>query len=642
MAGGGRISDADVAEVRERSPVAEVIGEHLHLRKAGGASLKGLCPFHEEKTPSFTVSPPRGLWYCFGCQQGGDVIKFVRELEQLSFVEAIEKLAARAGIELRYTEGGAAPGHQASQRTRLLAASNAAAEFFAVMLTEDPDSEVGRRFLAERGFDADAAARFGVGYAPRGWDALLRHLRGRGFSAEELLGAGLARAGSRGPYDYFRGRLLWPIRDRAGDVVGFGGRRLYDDDAVEAKYLNTPETMIFKKSRQLYGVDLAKRDIARRMQAVVVEGYTDVMACHLAGVPTAVATCGTAFGAEHIAILRQLLMDQDEFRGEVIFTFDGDEAGQRAALKAFEDDQRFVTQLFVAVEPNGMDPCELRTARGDAAVRDLVARREPLVQFALRSTLARYDLETVEGRVAALATAAPLVASIKDRSLRPEYARQLAGLLGMEVEPVIARVAESAGRPPTPHQSRNTPDRRATPPRPEPVAGRGSAANGSTMRPDPADRRLVVERETVKVVLQQPRYCAAFDAVAAEDFTSPAYAAVRQAIAAAGGPACAPPDASGWIEQVSAAAADDSVRSLVTELAVEPPRAAEDAMEGYARAIVARLREVVATRRITALKSSLQRMNPVEQAVQYNRAFGELIALEQHKRELREAAIGEL
>ena len=634
MTAASRISDADVELVRERSPIAEVIGEHLQLRKAGGASLKGLCPFHEEKSPSFTVSPSRGLWYCFGCQQGGDVIKFVRELEALTFVEAIEKLAARAGVELRYQQGGAAPGQQASQRSRLHAAHASAAAFYTAQLS-GPEAEIGRRFLADRGFDMSAAEHFGVGYAPRAWDELLRHLRERGFPAEDLLAGGLARQGQRGPYDYFRGRLVWPIRDRGGEVVGFGARRLFDDDAVEAKYLNTPDTVIFKKSRQLYGVDLAKRDIARRMQAVVVEGYTDVMACHLAGVPTAVATCGTAFGTEHISVLRQLLMDQDEFRGEVIFTFDGDEAGQRAALRAFEDDQRFVAQLFVAVEPAGLDPCELRAGKGDAAVRDLVARREPLVQFALRSMLRRYDLETVEGRVAALAAAAPLVARIKDRSLRPEYARRLAGMVGMEVEPVMTRVAEVAGRP--------TSGRRTG--RGAPGAGHPPGAASVVTRPgrpDPTDPRFVVEREAVKVALQQPQSCALFDTLDEDVFTAPVYGAVRAAIVAAGGVGTAPTVGSAWVERVASGAADDRVRSLITELAVESPRAAEHALDGYARALLARLAELAATRRITSLKSTLQRINPVEQTAEYNRLFGELIALEQHRRELREQAIGEL
>ncbi len=637
----GRIGEADKELVRERSPIAEVVGEHLQLRAAGGGSLKGLCPFHDEKSPSFTVSSARGLYYCFGCHKGGDVISFVQELEQLTFVEAVEKLAARAGVELRYEQGGAAPRQQASQRSRLLAAHAAAAEFYAGQLAGSPEADAGRRFLADRGFDLAAAAPFGVGYAPRGWDALLTALRSRGFGPEDLIAGGLARQGQRGPYDYFRGRLVWPVRDRSGDVVGFGARRLHDDDSVEAKYLNTPETPIFKKSRLLYGVDLAKRDIARRLQAVVVEGYTDVMACHVAGLPTAVATCGTAFGPEHIAVLRQLLMDQDEFRGEVIFTFDGDEAGQRAALRAFDDDQRFVMQTFVAVEPSGMDPCELRVARGDAAVRELVARREPLVQFAIRSTLARYDLETAEGRVGGLAAAAPLVAKIKDRSLRPEYARRLAGWLGMDVETVLVRVGELTG-PGAARRPGRGPDGAAD--RAADAAGRsadGPSAR-SVGRPDPRDPRLAVEREAAKLAVQQPRLLAGFDEIDPAVFTAPAYAAVRAAVEASGGVAAADADASAWAARVRDGAADDEVRSLVTELAVEPPRSAAASMEGYAAAILARLCELAVTRRITALKSRLQRVNPLEQAADYNRLFGELIALERHKRELRERSIGEL
>src|SRR5262249_5510378 len=180
--------------------------------------------------------------------------------------------------------------------------------------------------------------------------------------------------------------LIWPIKDIAGDVIGFGARRLFDDDDGP-KYLNTPETQLYKKSHVLYGIDLAKRDIARQSKAVVVEGYTDVMACHLSGVPVAVATCGTAFGGDHIGVLRRLLMDTDAFKGEIIFTFDGDAAGQKAALRAFHDDQKFVSQTYIAVSPDNMDPCELRLAKGDVAVRDLVARREPLIAFALRSRL---------------------------------------------------------------------------------------------------------------------------------------------------------------------------------------------------------------------------------------------------------------
>ncbi|MDQ6650752.1 MAG: DNA primase, partial [Actinomycetota bacterium] len=439
----GRIRDEDIALVRERSPIATVVAEHLALRNAGGSELKGLCPFHDEKSPSFHVSPQRGYYHCFGCGEGGDVITFVEKVEHLSFTEAVERLAARANVELRYEGGSAAPRQQHGQRTRLVEAHAAAQEFYVGQL-ESAEAKIGRDFLTERGFDSSAAAAYSVGYAPAGWDTLVRHLTARGFSRAELTTAGLAREGQRGAIDRFRGRLVWPIRDITGDVIGFGARRLREDDSGP-KYLNTPETPLYKKSSVLYGVDLAKKEIARQHQAVIVEGYTDVMACHLAGVATAVATCGTSFGAEHISVLRRLLMDQDEFRGEVVFTFDGDAAGQKAALRAFADDQRFVSQTFVAVEPAGLDPCDLRLAHGDAAVRDLIARRVPMFEFAIKSTLSRHNLEIPEGRVAALAAAAPLVGQIRDRSLRPEYARRLAGWLGMEVEPVMSRVAEVAG-----------------------------------------------------------------------------------------------------------------------------------------------------------------------------------------------------
>ncbi|NBY30983.1 MAG: DNA primase, partial [Actinobacteria bacterium] len=328
----------------------------------------------------------------------------------------------------------------AGQRSRLVAANLAASIFYQEQL-QLPTAAHGRDFLQKRGFDREAAASFGVGYAPDEWDALTKYLLGKSFTNEEIMLAGLSKDGTRGPIDRFRNRLTWPIRDLSGDVVGFGARKLATDEADQGpKYLNTPETPIYKKSQVLYGLDVAKKEIAKKRQAVIVEGYTDVMAAHLAGITTAVATCGTAFGDDHIRILRRLLMDDDAFRGEVIFTFDGDAAGQKAALRAFTDDQKFVAQTFVAVEPNGKDPCELRQDSGDAAVRDLIARRVPLFEFAIKSAIAQYDLATPEGRVSALNVAAPLIGKIRDTSLRPEYARSLAGWLGMEVEIVSTAV----------------------------------------------------------------------------------------------------------------------------------------------------------------------------------------------------------
>lgn len=628
----GRIKDEDIAAIRERNPIDEVVGEHLQLRNAGGGSFMGLCPFHDEKSPSFHVTPSRGMYHCFGCEAGGDVISFVRGVEQLSFVEAVEWLARRGGVELRYEGGGAAP-RQQGEHTRLVEAHRVAAEFYAEQLA-GREGEAGRRFLSERGFAAADAERFGVGYAPREWGALVRHLRGRGFTERELTTGGLAREGRRGLVDRFRGRLIWPIREVSGDVVGFGARRLYDDDPLEAKYLNTPETPLYKKGTVLYGVHAAKKEIARRKQAVVVEGYTDVMACHLAGVETAVATCGTAFGEGHTKVLRRLLMDQSEFRGEVVFTFDGDSAGQRAALRAFADDQRFVTQTFVAVQPDGLDPCDLRIRHGDAAVRDLVARRIPLFEFGIRSVLSRHDLEIPEGRVAALSGAAPMVASIRDRSLRPEYARRLAGWLGMDVDTVTAAVADA-------RKGTDEADGRGGA-RARTRAPAGAERRGGRPEPDSADPAVRVEREVLKIAIQRPALAGpAFDSVQQDSFTVPQYAAVRAAVAEAGGVASGVGGPS-WVTRLQETAREEETGSLVTALAVEPLRSDGEPGERYAEAQLARLEELSVTRSVSELKSRLQRLDPVEQQREYNKLFGELVALEQRRRVLRERAIGGL
>jgi DNA primase len=620
----GRIREDVIIAIRERLPVEQVIGDYVALKPAGSGRYKGLCPFHDEKTPSFNVNTANGYYKCFGCGVGGDLITFVQEQEHLTFVEAVEVLARKAGVEVTYEQGGAAPRQQSSERQRLVEANAAAAQFFVDQLAS-PEAEIGRRFLLDRGFDESAWATFGVGYAPNGWDTLMTQLRGRGFSNESLLAGGLASQGQRGPIDRFRGRLIWPIRDPKGDVVGFGARRLREDDQGP-KYLNTPETSLYKKSQVLYGLDLAKNDITKKYKAVVVEGYTDVMACHLAGETTAVATCGTAFGVEHVQLLRRYLMDQDEFRGRVIFTFDGDEAGRKAALKAFGDDQKFVAQTFVAADPDGLDPCELRTQRGDLAVRDLIARHIPLAEFAIRSALDRFDLELPEGRVQALAEAAPVVARLKDWALREEYARRLSGWLGMDEPSVLARVrGHEAGN------ANGRPDQRQS---------RRPAQQAP--RPDPRDPRLVIEREVLKLAVQRPALAGPiFDELEIECFTSPAYAAVRAAITAAGGTTTAAAGAT-WVEHVRVGAETDSVRDLVTELAVEPMQTADEDDPRYAGSLLARLQEMALTRRISDLKSRVQRVNPVERPEEYNRLFGELIVLERNKIGLRERAMGTL
>jgi DNA primase len=635
----GRIRQEDIAAVRERSPIADVVGEYLQLRPAGGGSLKGLCPFHDERSPSFNVTPGKELYHCFSCGEGGDVITFIRKIEHLDFTEAVERLAARAGIQLRYEQGGYVPGQEHSQRRRLIEAHSAAQDFY-VERAVASSSGPARAFLAERGFTMDEATRFGVGYSPNAWDELVKHLRGRGFSEDEMIKSGLARRTSRGGLiDMFRGRLMWPIRDLTGETVAFGARKLNADDDAP-KYLNTPETTIFKKSHVLYGADLAKREIAKRRQAVIVEGYTDVMACHLSGVVTAVATCGTSFGEDHVKILRRLIMDTDGSTGEVIFTFDGDAAGQKAALRAFALEERFVTQTYVAVQPDGLDPCDLRVKHGDAAVRDLVARRVPLFEFAIRSVLSKHDLNTREGQFAAIDEAAPIIVRIKDRSKWKQYAVDLDRWIGfMDERYILDRVRQAAAA--------TQPKRAATGRYPNSEAATdGGQQRPANLRPgqngrnhdrgDPVHR---VEREALKLAVQWSGLTGPeFDALGASAFTLPAHAAVFELIAGCGGVATAG-RARDWAAALLAAAPDDVVRGFVTELAVEPVMP-DEPDEKYADVVLARVGELAAGRQIAAIKARLQRMNPEEDPAAYNKMFGDLVALEQRRKWLLDRASG--
>ncbi|WP_441924739.1 DNA primase [Marmoricola sp. RAF53] len=571
---------------------------------------------------AFTLADNILTGNCFGCGVGGDVIKFVMELDGLGFTETVERLAEKFGVELRYIDGPAPErGGGGPQRPRLVEAHKMAAAWYTEQLAT-PEAMAARQFLDSRGFDRDAAATFGVGFSPRGGDDLTRYLRQAGFKDAELVTSGLSGDNNRGLYDRFRGRLMWPIRDSSGDVVGFGARRIFDDDRIEAKYLNTSETPIYKKSHVLYGIDLARREIARASQAVIVEGYTDVMACHLAGVKTAVATCGTAFGEDHSRIIRRLLQDHDEFRGEVIFTFDGDAAGQKAALRAFEGDQAFAGQTYVAVEPSGLDPCDLRLKEGDAAVRELIARRVPLYRFVLGNVVARYDLDRADGRVDALREAAKLVRAIRDRSKVDAFSRELAGMLGIDPNDVSREVRRAANR----EQAATSGATAAAPQAQAPTQG----------LPDPRDPRLALERETLKLLVQHPAVIApSLGEVTGDDFTHPAYRAVWDLVTAVGGVGSADP---GWAARLQAGTPDERLRSLLSALSVEAIPTVREPTPEYAAMHVHRLRELTALRRIADVKSKLQRTNPIDEAAEYNRMFGELVALEQHRRTLRELA----
>lgn len=438
----GKIRQSDVENLKAQANIADVISDYVALKPASVGSLKGLCPFHDEKTPSFNVRNGQGYYHCFGCGAGGDVYKFLQEIESLSFSEAVERVASKVGYTLHYDDVDTG---EVQARSRTFEANQLAGAYFIQQLASS-EAKQARETLISRGFDAESMENFGVGYAPKGWSNLADHLKSKGFSEEELVVSGLLTKGDRGVYDRFRGRLIWPIRDANNQVLGFGARHLYEDDKGP-KYLNTSETPVYHKSRVLYGLDLAKKAIAKKRQVVVVEGYTDVMACHLAGVDTAVATCGTAFGEEHIKVLNRLLIGSGDSPAEVIFTFDPDAAGTKAALRVYGDSEKFNALTFVATGPDGLDPSDLRQQRGDKAVVEMLDQKIPLFEFVIRHRIEQFDLVQLESRIAAARAAAPVVAEITDPALRMGYIRKLADWVSLEVseiEPMVSKQAKTS------------------------------------------------------------------------------------------------------------------------------------------------------------------------------------------------------
>ena len=624
----GRIPESDIEAIRERAAIEEIVGEYVQLKPAGHDSLKGLSPFKDEKTPSFHVRPARGYYHCFSTGKGGDVFNFLMELEQLTFPEAVEAVADTIGYHINYQGGSTgARDVKPGTRKRLLAANKAAHEFYREQL-ETPEAEPGRNFLLERGFDKELIYRFECGYAPDGWDTLTKHLLRRGFEVQELIDAGISSMGRRGPIDKFRRRLIWPIKDAAGNTIGFGARKLFDDDPM-GKYMNTQDTLLYHKSKVLFGLDLAKRNISERHQTVIVEGYTDVMAMHAAGVTTAVASCGTAFGAEHLAAIRRHMLDDSYFRGELIYTFDGDEAGQKAAMRAFEGDQQFTGQSFVAVAPEGMDPCDLRLAQGDAALRDLVARRVPMFEFVIESLLKDYSLDSAEGRVQALRRTVPVVAAIEDQVLQKEYARRLAGWVGWpNPDEVLDQVRAEAKRP-------KKDQRRVAVKRDTETAAPGQPP--ALQPPNPRDPILWPQREALKVALQYPDKAGTyFEGINPDAFTNDAYRQVREAISDAGGVAAAAEHGPNFLAAVAGEMRDLAGRNFVSELAVEPIHA--DDIDRYVDSVLSRLQETRVGDQIAQLKSQLERMRPSEEPEAYNALFSDLVALEQARRELNDRA----
>ncbi|HEY2644920.1 MAG TPA: DNA primase [Galbitalea sp.] len=622
----GLIRRSDIDEVRSRTNIADIVGDYVTLKNAGVGSMKGLCPFHEERSPSFHVRPQVGFYHCFGCGEGGDVFTFLQKMDHITFSEAVERMAARIGYELHYEDGGQASDHGA--RARILTANKAAEDFFVEQL-KTKEAEPGRKFLGERGFDSSAAERFGIGFAPRG-GALGKHLKTLGYSEQELVDAGLLGRGDRGDvYDRFRGRLVWPIRDITGQTLGFGARKLLDDDQGP-KYLNTPETAVYHKSQVLYGLDLARKDISRSRQVVVVEGYTDVMACHLAGVTTAVATCGTAFGVDHIKIVRRVIGDVDNAdtsgTGEVVFTFDPDEAGQKAASRAFSEEQRFAAQTFVAVAPDNLDPCDLRLNRGDDAVRRLIKTRRPMFEFMIRRHLASHNLETVEGRVAALREAAPVVAGIRDQSLSVGYARNLAGWLGMD--PAEVTRAVNAARKNAPAKTSERP--REANRQPEVSEDRAAEFSLTDLPVDPPTRQ---ERDALMAILQHPSAVGRelVGRVCQVRFQNRTLAVVRDSIAVNADDM----DAPDWVARITNDV-PPSLAGFVQQLAVAPILEREDRIPTYcvrlARDLI--VRDLV--QRKAELLGAMQRVDKVAEPEKYRELQEQSASVEYERQRLRE------
>jgi DNA primase len=613
----GKISPRDIEEVKARVNIADVVGAYVALKPASAGSLKGLCPFHQEKSPSFNVRPLQGFYHCFGCGAGGDAYKFLQEMESLSFYEAVENLAAKVGFTLTYEAG--AKGPDQGQKARIYEANAAADKYFQDQLMTDA-AIPGRDFLKSRGFDKSAADLFGVGFAPKGWNNLTDHLKASGFTDEELIAASLSSKGERGLYDKFRGRLIWPIRDTSNQVIGFGARKLFDDDQGP-KYLNTSETPVYHKSAVLYGIDLAKKDISKSQKVVVVEGYTDVMACHLAGVTTAVATCGTAFGDEHIRILNRMLSANVDNPAEVIFTFDPDEAGQKAAMRAFADADKFHANSFIAVGPDGLDPSDLRVQKGDEAVVLMIENKKPIYEFAIKQKMKNFSLDSIEGRVGAARASAAVIATIRDSALRSVYIRELANWVNLDLSEVSALVDRAI---------KEKVVSAVAPLRQDAVAE--APIEAVFQAPDLKDPAVRFERQLLEVLVQQPAQISLEDIkqLSAGEFLAGAHGAIARAIASIVEYRTDP----NWLPKL-AEAIDPALHSGLRSLAAtELPARNEQELVRYVSGVVNAGHIALLTRQKLSMQAVLRQLDSSE-SEKIEQIQRELIEIEDRRRKLQ-------
>ena len=687
----GMILKEDIEKVRATADLYDIVSATVSLKPSGTGAYVGLCPFHDEKTPSFSVRPALGVWHCFGCGLGGDVFGYVEHQENVDFRDAVELLADKYHIELHYDQSNAKKEHTGSKRARLLEANEAAQEFFVSQLMTK-DALAARKLLDGRNFSQADCQRFGCGYAPQGWDNLVRYLAGKGFTQQEMLDAGLARQGQHGVYDYFRGRVTWPIRDSTGRALGFGARKLYEDDSIGAKYINTPDTALYRKNQVLYGIDMAKAAIVKKRQVVIVEGYTDVMAMHLAGVDTAIATCGTAFGAEHAKIVRRLIADDSlgavqligplkvdgqQLSSRIVFTFDGDAAGQKAAIHAFGLDAPFSTQAFVAVADDNLDPCDLRIKRGNEAVRALIANAEPLYDFVIKTAIGRFDTTYTTGQMGAVKAVAPLIAQIRDRSLLDLYSRKAVRQIGVDLDIMQREVRDARRKLNVRDEDAYAPKRRfaanaaAAEPRMEqgvnPYANPSArkalehrdASEQSYYRID--DAVFICEQQFMATLIQVPLAVdpTLFASLTLSSFMTPVFRTLFQAIAAAGGLPSTDTPQGLWMHNLTKAGGP-MLESVINELAVMqlplPPsdadteRASQQSQEinvqlrkptdderRYASELIIRLLDTGIMRRIGADK---RRMAQLPDGAEKIELLGQITKLETLRKDLQARVFG--
>lgn len=578
----GRIAAEDLEDLRGRADLVEVVSGYLKLRKAGRV-FKGLCCFHQEKTPSFTVDPVKGLYYCHGCGKGGDVFSFVQEVEGLSFGESAQRLADRFGKQLRF-EGPAQP---PGQRAALLSANRLARDFFADLLSTGAEAKAARDYLQSRGFDRSDAEEWKLGFAPRGRDALYRHLLQAGLKSNQIVDSGLALVGEGGQHrDRFRGRVVFPIQTLTGDTVGFGARALGDD---KPKYLNSPETPLYQKSRILFGLDRAKTEIVRSGYAIVTEGYTDVIALHKVGFPNAVATCGTALGEEHFALLKR-------FCERVLLAFDADAAGSVASERGFGIHSRIGLEVLVAAVPAGKDPADVALGEGAGAIQAVVDGARPLMRFVLEREIARHRLDTESGKSKAVQAAVDRLRWEPNPVARGEHAMWVADRVGVSRYTVDTVMRETA---------------------------RSGSVDGSAAAPSrTAERRpghVKVEREALAILLDSPAELKrAVELLTPEHFTQPGHRVIYDAIVA-----CA--QGSGDVS-VMQLLPDESSTRLAAELSMAPT-VTRDPEEVFIR-----LEQFKILRQIEALKAKLGQLDPEGDAGSYQEVLRELMRLDVERR----------